>query len=345
MAVLYIREAGAVVKKLGERIIVSKGNETLLDYPVLRVDNLSLFGNVQITTQALHMLLLRGIDVSYFSRNGIYLGHTRAETSGNIFLRLEQYREFQNDTRKLEFARTIVANKMENQLSLIKSHRWTADRDGDEEVYPWKADADSIDRLLASVKEKKTTNELRGLEGMASQIYFRAFSHMVKGEMRFHGRNRRPPRDPVNALLSLTYAFLTKEISTSLEAEGMELHLGFLHGIRYGRKSLSLDLIEEFRQPAADRLVLLLINKRMLTEEDFEENEESGVTLGKEGFRKFCAQYERWMDGRNSVSGEQSFRGRIRKQIGLFRCSICEGTVYQPYSWNNRIDFGEESCT
>ena len=341
MAVIYIRESGAVVKKLGERIIVSKGKECLLDCPVFKLDGISIFGNVQITTQALHMLLEQGVDVSYFSRGGIYLGHTKAETSGNIFLRLEQYREFSNESRKLEFARTIVANKIENQLSLIKEHRWTADNDT-EAIYPWKQDTGAMERLLESMKDKNSANELRGVEGMASQIYFRSFSHMVKGDMEFHGRNRRPPRDPVNALLSLTYAFLTREICASLEGEGLEPYLGVLHGIRYGRKSLALDLIEEFRQPVADRLVLLLINKRMLTGEDFEESEDCGVTLEKEGFRKFCAQYERWMDGRNSVSGEQCFRGRIRKQIGAFRRYISVGEAYKPYGWKNR--FGEEAC-
>ena len=346
MAVIYVKEQGAAVRKSGNRLVVSRKTETLLDIPVFQVDNLSVFGNVQLTTQALHMLLENGVDVSYFSRGGKYMGHSRAETSGNIFLRLEQYRFFMSQEKKLALSALIVRNKIENQLNVLKDHARRSTKDSEEKTYDWKADLKALRHLLELVPSKSSPDELRGLEGMASQIYFRGFSNMVKGDFRFSGRNRRPPRDPVNALLSLTYSFMTRELCSMLEAEGMEPHLGFCHGIRYGRKSLALDLIEEFRQPAGDRLVLLLMNKRMFTEEDFEIEETGGVTLCDESFKKFCTHYERWMTGRNSLAGEPSFRSAMKKQIGSFRRMLSKGEDYRPYCWD-RQDRGDmkEECT
>ena len=120
---------------------------------------------------------------------------------------------------------------------------------------------------------------------------------------------------------------------SALDAESFETYLGFLHGIRYGRKSLALDMIEEFRQPAVDRLVLLLFNKRMIGKYDFEFPEEGGVILNEDGFRKFCTEYERWMNGKNSTSGEKSFRSQIQKQVAGLKKAISKGEEYSPYQW------------
>lgn len=124
MAVLYIKEQGAIVQKLGERILVKKGNSTLLDIPILHVENMALIGNVQITMQTLHMLMERGIDVSHFTYSGNYLGQTAADSSKNIFLRFEQYKFYLDMERRIEMARWIVDNKIENQITLIQEHTW-----------------------------------------------------------------------------------------------------------------------------------------------------------------------------------------------------------------------------
>lgn len=328
MAAVYIREQGALVQKSGERMVVTKNGKTLFEIPVLQTENLSLMGNVQVTAQALHMLMEHGVDISHFSYGGRYIGHTAAEASKNIFLRFAQYQYYLNETERLKMARNIVDNKIKNQIFLIKSHRWT------EIDYDWHADVLQMEKHRMSLETRETPTEILGTEGICSNIYFGAFGKMLKGDVLFSGRNRRPPKDPANALISLTYAFLTREICTALDGESFETYLGFLHGIRYGRKSLALDIVEEFRQPAADRFVLQMFNKRMISIYDFEFSDHGGVYLTEDGFRKFCTEYEKWISGKNSVSGKKSFRGCIRRQVSMLKKAICENGTYQPYSWD-----------
>ena len=335
MSVIYVKEQGAVVKKLGERVVITKNTQTLLDIPAFQVDNIALIGNVQVTSQALHMLMEQGVDISHFSYSGRYLGHTSAEMSRNIFLRFEQYGYYTDLCKRLIMARRIVDNKIGNQIAIIRMHRFSDD-------YDWKANINSMLELRRTLPDKQTSNEILGVEGMCSHIYFKAFGRMIKGDFEFHGRNRRPPRDPINAVISLAYTFLTKEVMSALDAESFETYLGFLHGIRYGRKSLALDMVEEFRQPAVDRLVMLLFGKKMLNYFDFEFPEEGGVVLTEEGFRKFCTEYERWMTGQNSASGENTFRSRIKEQVGKLKKAIVENKDYMPYSWEDRRNVSGE---
>ncbi len=330
MAVLYIKEQGATVQKMGERIVVTKNSNTLLDVPIIKIENLSVIGNVQITTQALRMLLENGIDVSYFTYNGKYLGHTCADTSKNIFLRFEQHNFYLDEERRLDMAKTIVDNKIDNQIAVIRNYRWNP-----EEEYNWKKSIEQMQKKRDTLWAKKTANEVLGVEGICSNIYFEVFGKMIKGDYSFKNRNRRPPKDPVNIILSLAYTFLTREVCNALDAESFETYLGFLHGVRYGRKSLALDIIEEFRQPVVDRLVLLLFGKRMLGQFDFDTDEEGVITLNETGFRKFCTEYERWMTARNSVSGDH-FRKRIQEQVMMLKKSIIKGDIYHPYNWEKR---------
>ncbi len=225
-------------------------------------------------------------------------------------------------------ARIIVDNKIRNQISIIKNFRWKGNE------YDWHLDIKQMESYRQSLASKKTANEILGLEGICSNVYFRAYGKMLKGDFPFNGRNRRPPKDPVNAVISLAYTFLTREMCNALDSESFETYLGFLHGIRYGRKSLALDMIEEFRQPAIDRFVLLLFNRRMLNENDFEFPDTGRIVLNDDGFRKFCSEYERWMTGKNSASGERSFRNCIRSQVSLLKKSICKRIDYIPYSWD-----------
>ena len=326
MAVLYVKEQGASIQKLGERIVVKKNLSTLFDIPVFQLDNITVIGNVQVTTQALHMLMTKGIDVSYFTYSGQFLGTTAAESSKNIFLRFEQYGFYLDFDKRLTMAKTIIHNKISNQISVLENFNWEND-------YDWHVDVKKMHSLQMLLERKETPNELLGVEGMASNIYFGAFGKMLKCEFNFDGRNRRPPRDPVNVIISLAYTFLTKEVCSALDSESFETYLGFLHGIRYGRKSLALDMMEEFRQPCIDRFVIILFNKKKIGPLDFEFPEDGSVILTEDGFKKFCMYYERWMNGTDTLSGETSFRKRIREQISSLKKAISKGIPYEPYSW------------
>ena len=142
--------------------------------------------------------------------------------------------------------------------------------------------------------------------------------------------------NPIDVILSLAYTLLTKEVAMALTAESFETHLGFLHGIRYGRKSLALDIVEEFRQPAVDRLVLKVFNKGIIGKYDFDYPEGRPVELNEEGFRRFCTAYEHWMNGSDTASSEKCFRSRIRDQAAALKKAVISGEAYLPYSWEER---------
>lgn len=329
MAVLYIREQGSCVQKRGERIVVTKNRKELLDIPVMGVENIALMGNVQMTTQMLYYLMGQGVDVSYFSYGGNYLGHSAAESSRNIFVRFSQYELYLNLPNRLSMAKTIVRNKIENQKSLILQYRWTGSD------YDWRSDLAQMEKTQAKLEGADTPNQILGIEGMCSSIYFKSFAQMFRCKITFPGRNRRPPKDPINVILSLGYTFLTREVSAALEAESFEMYLGFLHGIRYGRKSLALDMVEEFRQPVIDRLVLRMFNKQIISEFDFE-TEDDAISLSEEGFRKFCREYEKWMTDKNFSDSNKSFRSAIKEQAALLKRAIQQKESYLPYAWEKK---------
>lgn len=328
MSVLYLKEQGAYVEKRGDRLIVKKNRKELLDIPAANIDCIAVIGNVQITTQLLHHLMLQGVNVSYFSFGGTFIGEASSDHSGNIFLRLSQYALYQNPEKRIRIAKDIVNNKINNQIHLIENFNWAgAD-------YPWRADVKQIRQYQAQVDEAETINQLMGIEGFCSHVYFQAYGKMMKGAFSFENRNRRPPKDPVNVILSLGYTFLTRETSMALEAESFEMYLGFLHGVRYGRKSLALDIVEEFRQPVIDRLTLRLFNKGMLGKYHFE-TEEGPVRLNEEGFTIFCREFERWMSD-SAFSGEKTgFRSLIRRQASALKFALKQEKSYTPYEWRS----------
>ncbi len=329
MPIVYIKEQGAYIKKVEERLAVEKSGMRLADVPIHTLSDLAIIGNVQISTQAIHLLLKQGIDVSFFTFRGDLLGRIASENSKNIFLRFEQYRLYQDMEKRLRFARNIVENKINHQIHLIKNFRFNASEN--KEMQSEVQDiVKKLEQIKSGLENRRTSNEIMGAEGSGSAVYFRAYGKMFKSDIRFEKRSRRPPKDPVNVLLSLGYTLLTKEVESALEAESFETYLGFLHGIRYGRKSLSLDIVEEFRQPVIDRLVLRMFNKRMMTEADFH-MEEDRIVLEENGFMKFIKTYEKWMNDSVSMREKRCFRSIIKSQIAHLKKAIKERGEYIPY--------------
>lgn len=272
MAVIYIREQGVCVHKSYLQMVIQKRQRVLKKVPLSYVEQLVIFGNIQITTQLMEYLLLQGIEIHYFTYGGKYLGCSKGEHSRNIFLRCAQFEIFNDIKKKTLIAKILVEGKIRNQISVVRNYRWDVSH-----VYDWKSDLNSLKKQKELLEGKETIAEIMGIEGFASQIYFKTYGQMFKSEIKFNGRNRRPPRDPINAVLSLAYTFLTRDMCSILDSQSFETYLGFLHGIRYGRKSLALDLIEVFRQPVVDRLILRLFNKRVLTKYDFRDDDEEGI--------------------------------------------------------------------
>jgi CRISP-associated protein Cas1 len=251
-------------------------------------DSLYVYGAVQLTAQAVATALELNIDVAYFSPAGRFLGLLRGLPTSGVDARMGQYEFFQKEAIRLKLAREIIRAKIHNQRVLMM-------RNGDAPESAIKKLAELRD-MTAEVNDLTV---LLGVEGMAAKVYFEHFASMLKGkgawQFDFAGRNRRPPRDPVNALLSLAYSMLAKELTGVIHAVGLDPFLGFLHQPRYGRPALALDLMEEFRPLIADSVAISLINRGELGPDDFV-NAASGTFLKDAGRRAFWEGYFRRMD-------------------------------------------------
>lgn len=192
----------------------------------------------------------------------------------------------------------------------------------------------ALDSALERIEDKPAIPFLLGIEGQATAIYFRAFTKMIHGEMEFLGRNRRPPKDPINALLSFGYTLITNEIFSLLIAIGFDPYIGYLHGIDYGRPSLALDMVEEFRHPVIDRFTLYLINNHIISSEDFIVDEEGGFFLKSNSLKRYFEQYDKRMNEifQDRFTGDKvSFRSLFRQQAYKMSKTIMAREPYKPY--------------
>lgn len=305
--IVVVQSAGAMVGMRNGEIVVSLKSETLGKFPVEQVSAIYLYGAIQLTAQAAVACLERGIDVSYFSPAGRFLGLLRGLPASGVDARLGQYRMFHEPTLRLRLAREIIRGKIHNQRVLLMRNG-----EADEGILK------KLARLRDSAETAGSTDELLGIEGSAAALYFGAFATMLGEGMPFdfNGRNRRPPRDPVNALLSMGYSMLAKELAGVCHAVGLDPFLGFYHQPRYGRPALALDLMEEFRPLIADSLAISLINRGELRASDFISSA-SGVFLNEHGRRAFWEGYFRRMDTEVShpvFSYKMSYRRMLEVQ-------------------------------
>lgn len=290
MANIYITEQGAVLRKTGERLIVEKDDETLLDVPCEKVDSVLIFGNVQFTTQAVHELFKHGIEMALLTRTGRLVGKIASPAARNVELRVDQFKKHFDDRFRLALAVTIVEGKVTNCLSLMRNFSYNhPEIDLTREI-------ESIRSVGQGVRGAQTIDSLMGVEGSVARAYFEGFSKMMLGEFQFEGRKKHPATDPVNALLSFCYTLMFNEIMGLLDGIGFDPYIGFLHTIEYGRASLASDLVEEFRA-SADRFTLSLINNRVFEAADFYRNPKGdGVYLMREAFKRYFVHYEKYLN-------------------------------------------------
>lgn len=287
---VYVQEQGAKIGLEGDRLAVRGRVSAGIDARLANTAQLSIFGNVQISTQALKEVVSRGIPLALFTSGGYFLGRVVGHESKNVDLRVAQYRLATDEARCLALAQTVVASKVRNARTLLR-------RNGDVEP----ALLAELERGAKHAERATAIESLLGIEGTAARRYFGAFTTMLKGDdgriaaFDFERRNRRPPRDPVNALLSFAYALLTKEMAIAIANVGLDPLLGFYHQPRFGRPSLALDLMEEFRPLLADSTVIGAINTGVVSPDDFVVAHGS-CALGAPGRKKFLLAYERRMD-------------------------------------------------
>lgn len=287
---VYVQEQGARITLSGERLVI-RGRTVKADARLPNTSQVALFGNVQMTTQALASLLRRGIPVSYFSSGGWFLGRATGLESKNIELRRAQFRAADDVRFCLRLARGFVASKILNSRTLLRRNV----------PKPDPTVLFELKQLARKAREASSLDSLLGIEGTAARTYFGSFTAMLKGtdevvaDFDMSGRNRRPPRDPINALLSFSYALLTKEFALVSAAVGLDPLLGFYHQPRFGRPALALDLMEEFRPLVADSVVVTAINNGVVTGSDFVRSP-AGVSLTADGRKRMLHAFERRMD-------------------------------------------------
>ena len=285
---VYVQAQGAVVGKSGDQLEVKQNGQTLQKVRLMEVSHLALFGKVQVTTQAVQELCDRNIPICYFSYGGWFRGITNGMSHKNVELRCSQYLGGMTPKIALPIAQQIVFGKIKNCRTLLRrNHR-----------EPPSAVLAELDRLADRARTALSLDTLLGVEGAAARTYFSEFQGMIKAEsleFDFRGRNRRPPRDPVNAVLSFLYAMLIKQALVTALTVGFDPYLGFYHQPKYGKPALALDLVEEFRPLIADSVCLTLINNGELGREHFITRGDA-TALTQNGRRKVIEAYERRMD-------------------------------------------------
>lgn len=292
---LYVREHRARIGLQKYALIVSVGDRKTR-VPLESIEGVVLLGSGQITSDALAACVERGVRVCALRRNGKLRFVVGGPVSGNVHLRLAQMRAASDVQRALVIAKWFVAGKLQNYRRMLL--RWSWDVDAVTAGH-LRAQADIVTTRLAGLASAATGDAVRGTEGDATRRYFKGLAARLDATgagLHFAGRNRRPPRDPVNALMSFLYGVVLGELVGALDAVGLDPQVGFLHGVRSGRPALALDLLEEFRPASADRLAVRLIARRQIRGEHFRVTPGGACYLTDAGRAAVLASYESFRD-------------------------------------------------
>lgn len=280
---LYVTSEDSYLSLDGENVVISDHGCEIGRLPLHNLEGIVSFGYRGTSPALMGACAERNISLCYMSPQGKFLARVSGRVKGNVILREQQYRSFLDDGQSLDIAKNCILGKIYNARWVLE--RATRDHSLQVDVEKLKASSENLKNSLNYVRDCQSKEQLRGFEGEAAQVYFGVFNELIlqqKKDFFFHGRNKRPPLDNVNALLSFVYTLLTNTITFALETVGLDPYVGCLHTERPGRVSLSLDLIEELRPVFADRFVLSLINKKMITKKGFKKKENGAVLMDDE---------------------------------------------------------------
>jgi CRISPR-associated protein Cas1 len=328
MTVVYVREQGALLRKDGEVLRVMQKDRQLSAIPLNDLEQLVLFGNVQITTQAVSMLMKHQIEVVFLSAYGGYRGHAHTMGSKHAKLRIKQMRLCDDEQRSLQIAKKIVEGKINNQRVILQ-RRAGEDARLNQVI-------GGMARMLTQSASARDLDQLRGYEGKAAAYYFEGVRSFFDSDWQFRERAYFPPPDPANALLSFVYTLLLKDVEAKLQLVGLDPYLGVFHALGYDRPGLALDIMEEFRPSIADSVVLNLVRGEKITLADFERTNlpELPVRMTKAAMETVVRAYEARMADRifhPLDKGQTEYRRAIELQIRQM-AQIIEGaaTEYKP---------------
>lgn len=288
---VYVQANRASVRKAGETLDIAVEDKSATTARLIDVSQVVLMGNIYLTTPTLHELMRREIPVTWHSYGGWFLGHTMGVGHKNVELRVAQYKASFDEQVCLNLAKGFIRAKIQNCRTILRRN-WKSDVSNEPVINELKRSVDQCSRVSSMAS-------LLGVEGNGAAVYFSAFSNLIKSDsgedgftFDFNTRNRRPPRDPVNALLSYAYSLLVRTWSVTLTAVGFDSFLGFYHQPRYGRSALALDMMEPFRPLIADSTVLMAINNGEVRPSDFI-SAAGSVNLTPDGRKRFIGTFER----------------------------------------------------
>lgn len=287
---LYVTTPESYLSKDGMNVVISLNQQEVFRIPIINIEAIVTFGYMGASPGLMKLCADNGVALTFLSPNGRFVSRVQGQTKGNVLLRKVQYRLAEDPVWSLHVAQLMVAGKIQNYRNVLR--RYLRDYGENLEVV---AAANALDIQKRDAIRAKERAELMGTEGLAANQYFAVFPHLIlqqKTDFPFSGRNRRPPKDAVNAMLSLAYTLLANDTAAALETVGLDPYVGFFHTLRPGRTSLALDVMEELRAYMGDRFVLSLINRRQVAADDFLYQGERGVVLTDKGRRTFLTAWQ-----------------------------------------------------
>ena len=335
---LYVTSEDIYLSLDGENILANRAGQTVARYPLHTLQSIITFSYAGASPALMGACAERNISLAFCTPYGKFLARVGGETSGNVLLRRKQYRVADDPAESCVIAKNMILGKVYNaQHSIERTRRDHGMRIDAEKLA---AASDQLKESFASIMECTALDSLRGLEGAAATVYFGVLDEMIlnqKDVFTFHGRSRRPPLDPMNAMLSFAYSLLGHDCAAALESVGLDSYVGFMHRDRPGRSSLALDLMEELRPCMADRFVLTLINNRIIRESDFEYQATGAVLLNDTGRKTFL---KNWQEKKKDTLthpflGEKMVWGMVPYLQAMLLARYLRGDLdaYPPFLW------------
>jgi len=287
---LYVTTPESYLYKEGMNVVISVNQKEVFRIPIINVEGIVTFGYMGASPGLMKLCADNNVSLTFLTPNGRYISRFQGQTKGNVLLRKAQYKLSEQEEWTLHVSQIMIAGKIQNYRNILR--RYVRDY-GENSIV--ESATEALDVFKKEVFRTSDRQSLMGVEGMAANKYFEVFPCLMTQQrdvFHFSGRNRRPPKDPINAMLSLAYTLITNDVTAALETVGLDPYVGFLHTLRPGRTSLALDMTEELRAYLGDRFVLSLINRRQISSSDFLYQGEQGVVMTDNGRRTFLSAWQ-----------------------------------------------------
>lgn len=278
---LYVTTPEAYLSKDGLNVVISVKQNEIFRIPIHNIEQIVTFGYMGASPGLMKLCADSGVSLTFLSPQGRYISRSQGPTKGNVLLRKAQYKNSDDEIYSLHLCKIFIGGKIQNYRNILR--RFIRDNGEDAAI---EYAAEELLRCKRKVLNADSIDSVRGIEGEAANTYFSVFSHLLlnqKDDFVFNGRNRRPPKDAINAMLSFVYTLICNDMTAALETVGLDPYVGFMHTLRPGRASLALDMMEELRAYLGDRLVLSLINRKQITIKDFLQQGDNGIIMTDSG--------------------------------------------------------------